>query len=80
MRRIHALLILAFVTGTASTAFAVSLSEIIRNCRADGKIYCPNTSNGKPMQQCLTLHRSEISVGCKGIVDRLNSGEKFSFF
>jgi hypothetical protein len=65
---------------TVGSAQAVSLSEIIRNCRADGKTYCPSAGYGKPMQACLSAHMKELTPGCQAIVERLNKGEKFSFF
>ena len=64
----------------ATPAYAVSLSEIIRNCKADGKVYCEKSSYGKAMQVCLTQHREVITPACRGVVDRLNAGEKFSLF
>lgn len=74
---IPALIALSIV---ATSANAVSLSEIIRNCKADGKVYCEKSSYGKAMQVCLTQHREEITPACRSVVDRLNAGEKFSLF
>jgi hypothetical protein len=75
MKKIMLLLIL-----TASQAQAVTLGEIIRNCRADGKALCPNASYGKAMQTCLAQHMKQLSPACKPIVVRLNNGEKVTFF
>jgi hypothetical protein len=78
MRKVFvAIVILGMMVGQAQ---AVTLAEIIRNCRADGKTYCPNSSYGKPMQACLSEHMSQLSPSCKDIVARLNKGEKVSFF
>lgn len=73
-----AMLLVAFWATTSANA--VSLSEIIRNCKADGKVYCEKSSYGKAMQVCLTQHREEITPACRSVVDRLNAGEKFSLF
>ncbi len=75
MKKVALLLLL-----TASQAQAVTLGEIIRNCRADGKVLCPTTSYGKPMQACLAQHMKQLSPACKPIVVRLNNGEKVTFF
>ncbi len=76
-------MLLAFIfvlTVLGGSPHAVTLSEIIRNCRNDGKTLCPTSSYGKAMQACLVEHMKQLSPKCKPIVIRLNNGEKFSLF
>ena len=78
MKKLLAWVLLLICLG--GSAYAVTLSEIIRNCRNDGKALCPTSSYGKAMQACLVAHMKELSPNCKPIVIRLNNGEKFSLF
>ena len=73
-----------FITLTAfllaTSAHAVSLREIIRDCGPDGRLYCKNVSYGAPMQACLSKNKGKLTPVCKAIVVRLDKGEKVRLF
>jgi len=72
--------IAVFAGASATTAQAVSLSEVIRKCGDDGKAFCKGVGYGKPMQDCLSANKSKLSPQCKPIMDRLEKGEKVGIF
>ena len=74
MRR-FAVFTLAFAT-LLTSAQAVSLSKVIRACRADSGQYCKDAGYGDPMQACLLAHREKLTPECRAIVDRIAAGEK----
>jgi hypothetical protein len=77
MRLIIAVIsIFAFMT----SAQAVSLSQVIRDCGDDSKTYCKNVGYGKPMQLCLSSHRAQLKPACRLIVGRLEKGEPVRLF
>jgi hypothetical protein len=64
----------------ATQANAVSLRTIIRDCGNDGKKYCPKASYGQPMQDCLKQNFKKLTPACKGVITKLNNGERVTFF
>ena len=64
----------------ASSAHAVSLREVIRDCGPDGKLYCKGVSYGAPMQACLSKNKGKLTPVCRAIVNRLDKGEKVKLF
>jgi len=75
-------ILLAFIAtlAVASSAHAVSLSKVIRDCGDDGKAYCKGVGYGAPMQACLSQNKTKLSPQCKAIIDRLDKGEKVGIF
>ena len=63
-----------------SYADAVSLRTVIRDCGDDGKRYCSKASYGKPMQDCLKQNFTKLAPACKGVITKLNNGERVTFF
>lgn len=61
-------------------ANAVSLRSVIRDCGNDGKKYCPKVGYGQPMQDCLKQNFSKLAPACKGVITKLNNGERVTFF
>ncbi|MDE2445148.1 MAG: hypothetical protein KGO94_03145 [Alphaproteobacteria bacterium] len=61
----------AFVSG----AQAVSLAQVIRDCGSDSKTFCKGVGYGKPMQSCLSGHKTNLKPACRAIVARLEKGE-----
>jgi len=60
----------------ATPAFAVSLSQVIRDCGDDGKKFCKGVGYGQPMQDCLIAHKAELQPSCKPIISKLEHGDK----
>ena len=71
---------LIFLITLTAEAEAVSMSEAMNNCYADGRKWCPNLGHGSKMQDCLNQHFQQLSPGCQNIVIRLNQGEKITLF
>ena len=72
--------IIVFASASATTAQAVSLSEVIRKCGNDGKAFCKGVGYGQPMQDCLVANKPKLSAQCKPIIERLQKGEKVGIF
>lgn len=64
----------------ATSAHAISLREVIRDCGPDGKLYCKNASYGAPMQACLSKNKAKLTPVCRAIIVRLDKGEKVRLF
>ena len=67
---------LAFTFVVIEPALAVSLSQVIRDCGDDGKIFCKGVGYGQPMQDCLVAHKTSLKPACQTVVSRLQKGEK----
>lgn len=70
----------ALCLGLGSSAFAVSVGEIIGKCGEDSDKYCKGVGYGDPMQACLEANYAKLSKDCKVVVDRIRGGEKVSLF
>jgi hypothetical protein len=64
----------------SSSAYAVGLRQVIRDCGPDGKIHCKGVSYGAPMQACLAKNKDKLTPKCRAIVERLEKGEKVKLF
>jgi hypothetical protein len=64
----------------ATSAHAIGLRQVIRDCGPDGKVYCKGVGYGAPMQACLLKNRAKLTPICKTVVDRLAKGEKVRLF
>lgn len=73
---------LGVITSTASvtSAQAVGLRAVIRDCGGDGESYCRGVGYGAPMQECLARHYKKLTPACRAIMDRLNKGETVEIF
>ena len=71
-----ALLVLCLV----SSASAIGLRQVIRDCGPDGKLYCKGVGYGAPMQACLLRNKEKLTPVCRAVVDRLDKGEKVTLF
>ena len=79
--RFQSFIAIMFISlASASTAHAVSLSEVIRKCGDDGKAICKGVGYGQPMQDCLIANKPKLSAQCKPIIERLQKGEKVGIF
>jgi hypothetical protein len=76
---IFALAIIASMLSTTS-AGAVGLRAVIRDCGGDGESYCQGVGYGAPMQACLARHYKKLTPACRAIMDRLNNGETVEIF
>ncbi len=63
-----------------SSASAIGLRQVIRDCGPDGKLYCKGVGYGAPMQACLSRNKEKLTPVCRAIVDRLDKGEKVTLF
>lgn len=78
MRRFALVVGLGFAL--AGPAQAVTVWELSGTCGDDAKAYCDGVGYGDAMTACLNTHKKQISAGCRGLVDRINGGEKVSLF
>jgi hypothetical protein len=78
MLKLISLSVLAVLVATQANA--VNLRTVIRDCGDDGKKYCPKASYGQPMQDCLKQNFKKLAPACKGVITKLNSGERVTFF
>ena len=63
-----------------SSASAIGLRQVIRDCGPDGKLYCKGVGYGAPMQACLSRNKEKLTPVCRAVVDRLDKGEKVTLF
>ncbi len=63
-----------------SSAGAIGLRQVIRDCGPDGKFYCKGVGYGAPMQACLSRNKEKLTPVCRAVVDRLDKGEKVTLF
>ena len=63
-----------------SSASAIGLRQVIRDCGPDGKLYCKSVGYGAPMQACLSRNKEKLTPVCRAVVDRLDKGEKVTLF
>ena len=73
---ISAFLVLCLV----SSANAIGLRQVIRDCGPDGKMYCKGVGYGAPMQACLSRNKEKLTPVCRAVIDRLDKGEKVTLF
>ena len=64
----------------SSNAWAVSIAEMASKCGGDGETYCADVGYGDEMQDCLNVYYAELGSDCRGVMDRLNDGERVTFF
>ncbi len=63
-----------------TSAYAVSVGELIGKCGDDSKIYCKDVGYGDAMQECLDGAYAKLTPECKLVMDRLRDGERVSLF
>jgi hypothetical protein len=80
MKKLHVFAVFVTAITFATAAHSVSLRQVIRDCRPDGKIHCKGVKYGAPMQACLSKNKSKLTPACRAIVDRLDKGEKVRLF
>jgi hypothetical protein len=74
------LILTILLTLAAIPAHSVGLATLIRVCGDDAKAQCKGVSYGAPMQACLVSNKAKVTPACRGIVERLEKGEKVRVF
>ncbi len=68
------------VLAAVSSANAVSLRQVMRDCGDDSRAHCTGVGYGQPMQDCLSRQKDKLSEECRKVVERLEKGEKVGIF